>query len=1050
MIGSLSRPKGWRKRRLEKLRWGGRGLIFAIIFLIALFHVNFVCWATPGGSVRYADPNTRIQQVIDESSAGDTVLVRKGYYREGTIFLKEGISLVGMAEDVGEVVISVDPNGPTGPVIEAASHTSIENLVIRDGEVGICGNRFYPATDITINHNLIIRNRIGILLAGSDRISLTNTTVADNSEAGVLVLLDPNGLIFRAEENIIAFNSELYVYGSIGFIQQENAEAESTSFLDLAAISLSNNNLYDGLYHIRLHKDGSEEKIPLLSPEIFGPGNFSANPCFVDPTRENYHLLSYSPCIDRADPGSDHLYEPWPNGGRANLGFYGNTPQAAPSLDFDDDGLYDYQEGIEDLDVDSLPDWQDADSAVIPLPLRMDKLSLHLQGMNHDSDRDIQARDIRFKDVQVVLPSDLAVLSSDLALDPPEVILPLNLIQWKVSNLEEGAVITVKMHLPQDFHALGVSRYLALTLSPSKDSSWQSLPFQIDQNEKAITYTIEDGGPGDGDGTRNGVIEHTGGLTTPESMSWKNPKSCFIALVNFSPSSQVKVISRVAIFWVIFFIFLIIGCFLCGLIQQKVLRKYRLPAFLIFISALLISIVALLFPCQGWSQVKEDIEITSSPHPVGSGARALGMAGAFIGVADDATAASWNPAGLKHLGRPEISWVEAYSSRRERYEFEESPEASGSYWLSGWNANYLSLSCQRWFGRLKRNVAFSLSYQHLYDFSKKISSYRWKSFSEDPYRDMEYQASDEQSGGLRALSLASSVDIIPSRLTFGLTANIWSDKLSPNEWIEKYHKDGQGIIGEDRQSVLTHADVLEKYTFSGLNFNLGLLWDISETLTLGAVYKTPFTADLEHITTSYRRVEYSPQETLQETLPSQYDYSTRKDDERLSMPRSYGIGLAYQPLDQLVIDLDIYRTEWGEYELSKANGSRINPITGYSQSEVNVKPTHQIRLGGEYVWATPRDLLPTVRGGVFYDPAPAPSHPDDFYGVSLGFGLTIRDEKEGVFRREKRKEKRDIMSIDAAYQYRWGKCIKGETIQGEHSAADIDHHLFYLSAIYYL
>src|SRR5262245_27102203 len=42
---------------------------------------------------------------------------------------------------------------------------------------------------------------------------------------------------------------------------------------------------------------------------------------------------------------------------------------------------------------------------------------------------------------------------------------------------------------------------------------------------------------------------------------------------------------------------------------------------------------------------------------VGSGARALGMAGAFLARADDATAATWNPAGLSYLRLPEVSAV---------------------------------------------------------------------------------------------------------------------------------------------------------------------------------------------------------------------------------------------------------------------------------------------------------------------------------------------------------------------------------------------------------
>jgi hypothetical protein len=55
------------------------------------------------------------------------------------------------------------------------------------------------------------------------------------------------------------------------------------------------------------------------------------------------HLTSYklglwvfdqvtSPCIDAGDPNSDWTSELWPNGKRANIGFYGRTPQASMSL----------------------------------------------------------------------------------------------------------------------------------------------------------------------------------------------------------------------------------------------------------------------------------------------------------------------------------------------------------------------------------------------------------------------------------------------------------------------------------------------------------------------------------------------------------------------------------------------------------------------------------------------------------------------------------------------------------------------------------------------
>ena len=42
----------------------------------------------------------------------------------------------------------------------------------------------------------------------------------------------------------------------------------------------------------------------------------------------DYHLLPESPCIDAGDPNGDFSLEPQPNGGRVNIGAYGNTPEA--------------------------------------------------------------------------------------------------------------------------------------------------------------------------------------------------------------------------------------------------------------------------------------------------------------------------------------------------------------------------------------------------------------------------------------------------------------------------------------------------------------------------------------------------------------------------------------------------------------------------------------------------------------------------------------------------------------------------------------------------
>lgn len=43
--------------------------------------------------------------------------------------------------------------------------------------------------------------------------------------------------------------------------------------------------------------------------------------------KDNVH----SPCIDASDPKADFSMEPAPNGGRVNIGAYGNTKEASKS-----------------------------------------------------------------------------------------------------------------------------------------------------------------------------------------------------------------------------------------------------------------------------------------------------------------------------------------------------------------------------------------------------------------------------------------------------------------------------------------------------------------------------------------------------------------------------------------------------------------------------------------------------------------------------------------------------------------------------------------------
>ncbi len=414
--------------------------------------------------------------------------------------------------------------------------------------------------------------------------------------------------------------------------------------------------------------------------------------------------------------------------------------------------------------------------------------------------------------------------------------------------------------------------------------------------------------------------------------------------------------------------------------------------------------------------VQPDFTIASSPNPVGSGARAVGMGGAFIAVADDATAASWNPAGLIQLERPEISIVGDYINRSADYTSPTLPVVNTSSTTRVSNLNYFSATYP--FNALNRNMVVSLNYQRLYDFDYNLD-YRFEAtvplggpLFVTTSQDIHYK----QDGNLGPLGLAYTVEITP-RISFGFTLNIWSDDLGyENSWKETMQAHVETVVtgGPPIPPSITDITIIDEYSdFSGWNANFGVLWDINPYLTIGAVIKTPFTADFN----------------WKHTRP---DNSTENFaiDAELDMPLSYGIGLAWRFSDAFTLDLDVYRTHWSDYILKDDKGNKFSPINARRESEADIKDTTQVRFGGEYLFILPdKNLVVPVRAGLFYDPEPFQGDIKDFYGLSLGSGIGY---KQFIF--------------DVAYQLRWGNGVDSSNVIAG-TEADVDQHLILASMI---
>jgi long-subunit fatty acid transport protein len=411
---------------------------------------------------------------------------------------------------------------------------------------------------------------------------------------------------------------------------------------------------------------------------------------------------------------------------------------------------------------------------------------------------------------------------------------------------------------------------------------------------------------------------------------------------------------------------------------------------------------------------------TSSPNPVGSGARAIGMGGAFIAVADDATAASWNPAGLTQLRKSEFSFAYSYFRRREEYRVAGHPEATGSSVISTDDLNYLSIAWP--FKLFERNMIVSLNYQLLYEFDKQLDTFLKDSNSR---YSLEQNMNYWQEGKLRALSPAYAVQITP-RLSLGVTFNWWTDTLFwRNGWQTDQVVKGYMFTGRRSATEINLHYHERYYDFTGFNMNFGFLWHANRMVTIGGVLKTPFTAHVKHKREDETFIRYADTTTLKDSYHLQ-------ENVRLRMPLSFGFGIALRFSDAFTASLDIYHTQWSKFILEDSNGGRISPITGRLTRDSHVANTTQVRLGAEYLFIFTNTVIP-VRGGLFYDPEPADNHPEDFWGITLGTGVSIKN-----------------VVIDIAYQYRQGNNVGNQSLTSiPGSEADVFQHLIIASMIYH-
>jgi long-subunit fatty acid transport protein len=357
----------------------------------------------------------------------------------------------------------------------------------------------------------------------------------------------------------------------------------------------------------------------------------------------------------------------------------------------------------------------------------------------------------------------------------------------------------------------------------------------------------------------------------------------------------------------------------------------------------------------------------------GSGARAAGMGNAFIAVSDDGTAASWNPAGLAQLRKPELSLVHTTSQRRLSLEGFMTRDGSGAFGAlasSSRSADIEFASLAVPFSVARRPVTLQLGWRRLYQLESQTQGDVRRVPLLPTGRPASLVRIDERTDGSVDLwSLAGAVRVT-SRLSLG-----WSFDFYDGSWEEHENtSEDPGVQGPtDFDSVVFSNSI------SGQTINLGLLLAYP-AFRVGFVYHGALDGS------------YAAQQSIRSNLTGPLELSLAPGA-RMHFPRSYGLGVAWLPAPPWRLAFDLTFDEWKDFLLLGIPGRPDEQVNGFDGLPPDLSATRNtvtLNAGLERLFRVKGAFVP-LRLGAAYEPQGGrdPLLRDDLNHVILAAGTGV-------------------------------------------------------------
>jgi long-chain fatty acid transport protein len=329
----------------------------------------------------------------------------------------------------------------------------------------------------------------------------------------------------------------------------------------------------------------------------------------------------------------------------------------------------------------------------------------------------------------------------------------------------------------------------------------------------------------------------------------------------------------------------------------------------------------------------------------GSGARAVGLGYAFTAIADDATAISWNPAGMAQLLLPEASIVINTRAMYPRLSIEDnnldSHSSSPAFAFSPINFASLVYPLVTPYG----TAVVGASYRDVYDWRR---SYRYTREYVAGAERATVVDSFERTGGIRGFSVAGA--FAPSqRFMAGVSASFLGGRTDSETRFEVTGNTNQNRTETSRSGT---AD------YTGTAVELGTLIRPLESVTLGMRYALP-----------YERTSRTINEGVEAGRAT------------LHVPASMSVGIALALNSSSRLAFDLKHQAWSEARVTDTE-------TGATLPAPDRQDMTSYHLGYEAL-SDAGTHLKAFRLGAFTRPVILPDAENNKYtgyGGSLGFG----------------------------------------------------------------